>query len=424
MPTRGLQTATREDVGHKAPGTVDGRARSWSSVWVFLVALIVTLVLYRDVWRDPMHTTLGSVDHTNDPLQMMWFLKWVPWAILHADNPFRTDALFYPDGVSLAWNTAVPTLGMLAAPLTLTAGPAFSFVLLITLGPPLMALTGFWWLRRYVSRPWPAALGALLLAFNPYMSGHMLGHLNLVFTGLLPIVLILAEDALWRRPRSQLRTGVYLGLVTAAQLGISEELLLILIVSVVLVVLGSLVVQPASVWSAIKGARSAAGVAFLVTIGVASPLLVSQLLLSRAVVVDTSRFQATFEDFVRGSVRQVFGSSTHSTLGGAEHGVYLGWPLLTVLVLGVVLSWRDDLVRVAGSAGVVLVLLCTSHVFSGVPALESVLAARYSFGLSTWSSPGCWPDGSTNSPIGCAWRRAAPGGCFQHFRSDWWESPW
>lgn len=348
---------------------------------VFLVGLTITLILYWDVWRDPTHTTLGSVDHTNDPMQMMWFLKWVPWALLHGNNPFRTDALFYPDGVSLAWNTAVPTLGILAAPLTLTAGPALSFVVLITLGPPLMTLTNFWWLRRYVSRSWPAAIGALLLAFSPYMSGHMLGHLNLVFTGLLPLGLILVEDLLWRRPRSQMRTAVYLGLVTAAQLGISEELLLILVVLVVLVLLGSLCVQPALVWSVISDAWGAAVVAVVVTIGVASPLLVAQLILSRAVVVDTSRFQATFADFVHGSVRQVFGSFTHSNLGGAEHGVYLGWPVLVVLILGVVLTWRDDALRVVGSAGVALVVLCTSQVFSGVPALESVLPARYSFGL-------------------------------------------
>ncbi|MET3808865.1 hypothetical protein ABIB25_005895 [Nakamurella sp. UYEF19] len=314
-------------------------------------------------------------------MQMMWFLKWVPWALLHGNNPFHTDALFYPDGVSLAWNTAVPTLGVLAAPLTLTAGPALSFVVLITLGPPLMALTSFWWLRRHVARSWPAAFGALLLAFSPYMSGHMLGHLNLVFTGLLPLLLILTEDLLWRRPRTQMRTGLYLGLVTAAQLGISEELLLILLVSVVLVLLGSLCVQPALVWSAIADAWRAAVVAVAVTIGVASPLLISQLVLSRAVVVDTSQFQATLEDFVHGSVRQVFGSSAHSNLGGAEHGVYLGWPVLIVLILGVALTWRDHAVRVVASTGVALVVLCTTPIFSGVPALESVLPSRYSFGL-------------------------------------------
>ena len=347
---------------------------------VLLIGLAITCVLYRDVWRDPIHVTLGTVNHTNDPMQMMWFLKWVPWALVHGHNPFRTDALFYPDGVSLAWNTAVPTLGVLAAPLTLTAGPALSFVVLMTLGPPLMALTSFWWLRRYVDRSWPAAVGALLLAFSPYMSGHMLGHLNLVFTGLLPLMLILVEDLLWRRPRSQMRTAVYLGLVTGAQLGISEELALILFVSIVLVLLGSLIVQPAFVWSVISDVWGAAVVAVVVTIGVASPLLVSQLFLSREVVVDTSQFRATFEDFVQGSSRQIFGSFTRSNLG-AEHGVYLGWPMLMVLVLGVVLTCRDDAVRVVGSAGAVLVVLCTSGIFSGIPALESVLPARYSFGL-------------------------------------------
>src|ERR1700712_1201602 len=148
---------------------------SWG---VFTVALGGMLLIYRQLWTDPLHTTLGSRDHINDPMQMMWFLKWVPWQILHGHNPFTTDALFYPHGVSLAWNTLTPTLGIIAAPITLTVGPALSFAVLITLGPALTALTAFWWLRRYTTHPAPAAVGGLLLAFDPYMSGHLLGHLN------------------------------------------------------------------------------------------------------------------------------------------------------------------------------------------------------------------------------------------------------
>lgn len=369
--------------GLSAAGPRSRRAGRWSLV-TFLAGLVGALLLYRDLWTDPLRTTLGSSDHINDPMQMMWFLKWVPWQLLHGRSPFVTDALFYPGGVSLSWNTLVPTLGVIAAPLTL-ASPALSFAVLMTVAPALTALTGFWWLRRHVGRFWPAAVGGLLVAFNPFMSGQLLGHLNLVFTCLLPVMVMLAEDLLWRRPRPQRRTAAYLGIVTALQTGISEELVLILVMAVAAALVFSLALRPAPTWKAIRDASGWAALSVAVMIVVASPLLISQLLLSPTVVVDATRFRADPSDFVHASVRQAFGLGTVTTtspLGGAEHGVYLGWPVVAVLVVGLVITCRQDpWMRVAAGSAVVLVGLCMFPLLATIPAVQSVLPARYSFAL-------------------------------------------
>ena len=58
-----------------------------------------------------------------DPAQMSWFLAWTPFALGHGLNPFFTNYIDYPLGVNLASNTSVPLLGLLAAPVTLRAGP-------------------------------------------------------------------------------------------------------------------------------------------------------------------------------------------------------------------------------------------------------------------------------------------------------------
>jgi hypothetical protein len=392
------------------PTERSGRPGPTRALWswgVFTSALGGMLVIYRSLWADPLHGTLGSRDHINDPMQMMWFLKWVPWQILHGHNPFTTDALFYPHGVSLVWNTLTPTLGIIAAPITLTVGPALSFAVLMTLGPPLTALTGFWWLRRYTTHPAPAAAGGLLLAFDPYMSGHLLGHLNLVFAPLVPLMLMLAEDLLWRRPRSQRRTAVYLGLVTAAQLGISEELVLLAAVGSLVALVFALCVLRRPTVVALRMAWPGLLLAVGVFLALASPLLVSQLFLAPTVTVDTSRFRAVGADYAMASTRQLISPARphESFLGVAENGVYLGSALIAVLIVGIMLTVRRDrLVRIATGTLVVLVLLTFGingiphlwlpwRLLVRLPALESVIPGRFAFGsffviawlLSRWA---------------------------------------
>lgn len=370
------------------------RSRPALSWIVFVVAVAGMLVIYRDLWADPGGSSLGTIS-SQDPMQTMWFLSWTPHQLLHGHSPFTTDAIFYPEGVSLAWNTLIPTLGVLVAPLTLTVGAPLTFSILITLGPALTAVTGFWWLRRHVRHPAPAAAGALLLAFDPYMGGHLLGHLNLTFVALLPLMLMLGEDLLWRHPRPQRRTAVYLGLATAAQLGISEELALITVVGFILVLLFALGVMPRRVWPIVRACWPWSALALGVSLVAASPLLISQLFLSPSVTVAGDRFHAVPLDYVAGSGRlllaPVVGRHTFLGLAVAEDAVYLGWAMLAVLVIGTAITiHRDRLVRIAAGALLVTVLLTFGsnglgdlwlpwRALGRLPALESVLPVRFAF---------------------------------------------
>jgi hypothetical protein len=383
--TAGLEVLPRP--GLQAAG---GRRWSWG---VFLLALVAMLALYHQMWANPAQRTLGSANHTNDPMQMMWFLEWVPRAVLHGHNPFHTNAIFYPEGVSLTWNTFVPTLGILAAPVTLTLGAAVGFACLMTLGPPLTALTGFWWLRRHTERPAAAAVGALLLAFNPFVVGHMLGHLNLVFLPLIPLILMLAEDLLWRRPRPMARTAVYLGLTAGAQLGISEEVLLIVIIEAALGLAVAIFVMPGRTGQALVASWRGIALAVGVFLAVSAPLLISQLFLARPLIVPTQRFRAVPGDYLYSLHRQwlVPSGRHHSYLGGAEGGVYLGWAVIAILVVGVALTLRDRRVRVMAAVLAVSVLLTFGtngldldwlpwRLLAKVPAVESILPSRFALG--------------------------------------------
>ena len=51
--------------------------------------------------------------------------------ILHGLNPLHTGLLWAPSGYSTTWITSVPALALLAAPVTLLAGPLVSYNLLM-----------------------------------------------------------------------------------------------------------------------------------------------------------------------------------------------------------------------------------------------------------------------------------------------------
>lgn len=374
-----------------------GSRRRWTTPPVVLVglgALVGSVLLYRRLWGDPSGRVLGTAHHTNDPMQSIWDLHWLPWALLHGHNPFHTNALYYPHAVSLSWNTLTPTLGLLAAPLTLTLGGALTYAVLMTAAPVVTAMTGYAWLHRHVPRAGGAVIGALFIAFGPFVTGQLQGHLDLTFVGLLPVVLYLLEDLLWRRRQHRRRTAVWLGVVVAAQAGINEELLIIVgVIGVVAAAVATAVVPPAR--RVLIGAVRPLALAVAVFLLVASPLLIDQLFRSPAVALSSGRWRALGGDYLLPISGQMvsFGGRHLSYLGGGEDGVYLGPAVIAVLVIGVLATWRDRWVRVATATLAVAVVLTFGAarplgiplpwtVLGRLPGLMSVLPSRFSFASS------------------------------------------
>ena len=119
----------------------------------------------------------------------------------------------------------MPLLGVLAAPFTLTIGPAGALVLMMRLGFALSAISMCFVLRRWTSW-WPAAfLGGLLYGFSPYMLGQANTHLHLIFVPLPPLILALGDELLIRRRWSVRTAGLCIGLVAALQYLIAAEVL-------------------------------------------------------------------------------------------------------------------------------------------------------------------------------------------------------
>lgn len=186
---------------------------------VFVGYLVIAVALLRSLWVDPGARGYGVSDAT----LFTWFIGWVPHAVLHGTNPFVTHLLNAPSGVNIMWSTPVVLLALVMTPVTLLAGPVVALNTLLTLAPAVSAIAAYGAARRWVS-VWPAAVAGLLYGFSPYMVGATRGHLHLTFAPFPPLLLVLLYDLFTGR-RSPRRTGLWLGLLVAAQALISEELL-------------------------------------------------------------------------------------------------------------------------------------------------------------------------------------------------------
>ena len=123
---------------------------------------------------------------TEDIGIIVWFLRWVPFALGHGENALITTYLNAPHGVNSMWNASMPVAGLAMWPFTSSLGPIFSYNLLVTLAVALSAWCAFLSARRYVESPLAAALAGLLYGFSPYMIAQSQGHLHVTLAFIPP----------------------------------------------------------------------------------------------------------------------------------------------------------------------------------------------------------------------------------------------
>ncbi len=347
-----------------------------------------------------------------DPATDAWFLAWVPYALTHAHNPLVTDWGNYPGGVNAITGIGMPLLGIVGAPVTWAFGAFVTTTLFFTLAFPLSAIAGYAFIRELVPHSRPAAFaGGLLYGFSPYLVAHGGSHLNLVFVPLPPLIFLAltriarggkqCSIGLGLRPR---RWGLLLGALCVAQFLICAEILAsTAIVGAIGLGAAAAISRPRTaqrwrdVTKALASAVAVAAVclAYPVYLMLAGPghlthpaqetgLYRGNLL--APVVPDSTMF---FHTAASARLANTFSGGT------SENGLYLGLPLLVVLVIGAVVLWRRTEMKIA------VVVTATAFVFSlgsrltvghylvrtvplpgaifdHIPVLDNTIAARYS----------------------------------------------
>jgi dolichyl-phosphate beta-glucosyltransferase len=186
--------------------------------------LLVSLLLYARLWADLDRRYLA--DSMRDQSQWEWFFAITAQNMLNLHNPLFTLDQNFPLGVNLMANTVMFGLSVPLAPVTLVFGPTVTWAIVLTGGLAATATAWYWLIRTHLTRNRTAAvLGGAFSAFAPPMISHANAHPNLVVLFVIPLIIDRALRL--SRGRRVVRNGVALGLLTAWQVFLGEEALLL-----------------------------------------------------------------------------------------------------------------------------------------------------------------------------------------------------
>ena len=421
------------------------RARTGGPRAGWLVLLLYLLGALAVTWR--LWASPASRMQVGDPTDIdlfAWFIRYSAESVSHGSLPaLVTTAMNAPRGVNLMWNTSLLLPGVLLTPVTLLAGAQVSLTVLLTLGFAGSAAAMFWVLRRWSVRTWPAALGGAVYGFSPAMAASGVGHYHVQFAVLPPLMIDALLRILTGRGRP-LRTGAWLGLLTAMQLFTGEELLLDTAVAGLVIAVVLILVAPREVTSRATMAAAGLGSAAVAAVVLAGYGLWVQFhgpLTEHGSPWKVTHFRNRAAAFVTPDSNLLLHTRADAAATAAhpayvvEYVAYLGWPLLVVLLAATIRYWADHRVRVAALSCAVLEILSlgTAQVVHGVtvppallpwhwlshlPVLSQVLPDRLSIladGLAAAvlavaldsALPGGRPPGTPRSPLRAERRQAA-----------------
>lgn len=400
------------DIDPVAPAGSTHAARNW------LVALISYLPLAAVAFLPSWIHWSQQMNGCNcwDQVLDEWGLASVSTSLPTGHLHLTTSLLDVPGGVNLMWNTTMPLLGALTAPLQHGIGVVRTFAIVEVVGFALSASAMFALLRVWTGQvigPWA---GGLAYGFSCYAVVEASGaHANLVFNPVLPLVLLVVTWLVTEPGPRVVRRGIQLGLLLVAQLLVSPEQLAVFavilapgLITVVLLRRG----MARRVWGACsKAAGWALGVfavlgaypmwvmffgPYQFTGAVQSPAQLAQFSSDlTSIVLPTRLFWLA--PGVATTVSDRFDGANLAEVTG-----YLGLTLVVVMVMGVIWLRRKPLVVAAGVTAVVSylcslgprVLVAGHHtgvpgpdaVLTHVPILDNITPARFDLGLALGSA--------------------------------------
>ncbi len=164
--------ATRAEVTPAEPASIQPHAGvqpAWLRspvLWVVVIGLVLAALFARQAL---LHINVGAVGGNLDGYNNIWGYYWLKTDLfdLHR-NPYYTNYIYYPTGISLRFHTFNPLNGLLTMPGNLTLGYVPTFNLIFFFAPVLTLLFSFLLIRDLLYNPWAAFAGAVVATYTDY----------------------------------------------------------------------------------------------------------------------------------------------------------------------------------------------------------------------------------------------------------------
>jgi hypothetical protein len=366
------------------------RGRLTAAAVVPLCYLLAAVLLTLRLWAHPGSSFVAGNPHDTD--LFAWFMRYAATAVQHGHLPaLVTTGMNAPTGINMMWNTPVLLPAVLLAPVTLLAGPQVSLTILTTVGFAGSATALFWVLRRWNVSIEAAALAGAVYGFSPALLQTALAHYDLQLAMLLPLIVdagvrlavgprLPANRSAGPRFRWLARVpawapaGAWLGLLLAAQIFIGEELALTTALTTALVVLILAVSRPRTAVRRVGPTAAGLVVAAVIALALTGSALWTQFR-GPEIVHGSSHPLDTFVNdltsFVTPQGALLFHTAASASAAATYQGGlpeylgYLGWPLIGILAVAAVVSWR----RLAGRAAAIILVVLSALSLGGHPLI-------------------------------------------------------
>jgi hypothetical protein len=355
------------------------------------------------LWLDPGHRVMAG--NGQDHVLFEWVLQHAAHTVVDLRNPFFTDWVNAPWGISLMSNTSVWLAALPLTPVTLAFGPGVAYALLVTVALAGTATAWYLVLCRLLASRAAAVVGGACCGFGPGMIAQATGHPHIASQFLLPFIVLCVLRL--REPGPVVRPALTLAALIVCQVFLGEEALLLTAIALGLFVLVYAGMRPAEIRGALRRAAAVLGLAAAVSGAILAYPLYLQFAgpqsYSHLPIELINAYGADLTSYPEYSEQSLAG---HHEIAGAisqgipEQNAFFGWSLLVLLIF---VGWRlrrDPAPRALFAVALIgFVLSLGTHIMVGgrdtglpgpwlllahAPLTDSVIPTR--FALVAWTA--------------------------------------